>query len=527
MIIRKNRGNNGYVGFNNIGSLLNFNGVLSSSKLYTIESESNWQRPSSWLKMPEMTEGNQRAALLNFVWPGGSGASGVTSNVNPIGFAMIGCTYVVDWGDGITRVYSSGATASYAYYYENIPDSTQTPEGNRQVLVQVYPENLGNTFRVMDFTRSSYGISGAGSTFTAFSGTVVSLKVCSDTLRGLSLNSSLLIGLNDFEYVGNSGITNGSSLFANLRNLTKVSGTEWTKNVTNFTSMFSSCSSLLDVPLLNTSSGVTFSSMFANCRKLQNIPSFDFSSAKTLSSMFSNCSALETLPPLDFKGAVALNSLFTNCTSLKYIPSLNISSATSTSSMFFNCSALETIPFIDTSNVTSTSNMFFGCYALKELPDLNLSKVTSTNSMFYDCQSIKKYPKSFNLASCTDLTQMFGQNFCLREAPELLNTGLVVTANTIFVSCSNLQKIFPLSLPKATSFTSTFFNSELLQSIIIYEANASFDVSNKRLSPAALNDLFTALGVTGSGKTVTISGNWGSPTCNRSIATAKGWAVSG
>ena len=46
------------------------------------------------------------------------------------------------------------------------------------------------------------------------------------------------------------------------------------------------------------------------------------------------------------------------------------------------------------------------------------------------------------------------------------------------------------------------------------------------LNAAALNQIFTNLGTVTSG-TITITSTPGSATCNRSLATAKGWTVTG
>ena len=51
-------------------------------------------------------------------------------------------------------------------------------------------------------------------------------------------------------------------------------------------------------------------------------------------------------------------------------------------------------------------------------------------------------------------------------------------------------------------------------------------VSYCNLNAAALNKIFTDLGTVTSG-TITISYAPGAATCNRSIATAKGWTVTG
>jgi hypothetical protein len=57
--------------------------------------------------------------------------------------------------------------------------------------------------------------------------------------------------------------------------------------------------------------------------------------------------------------------------------------------------------------------------------------------------------------------------------------------------------------------------------------NASFDVSNNNLDSTALNEIYTNASATGTAKTITVTNNWGAANDNPSIATAKGWAVTG
>ena len=52
----------------------------------------------------------------------------------------------------------------------------------------------------------------------------------------------------------------------------------------------------------------------------------------------------------------------------------------------------------------------------------------------------------------------------------------------------------------------------------------TFSVANAKMSANALNEMFSIL-PTVTGKTVTITGNYGASTCDTSIATAKGWTV--
>jgi len=56
--------------------------------------------------------------------------------------------------------------------------------------------------------------------------------------------------------------------------------------------------------------------------------------------------------------------------------------------------------------------------------------------------------------------------------------------------------------------------------------NFSFDISSCKLSSAALNEIYTNL-PTVSGQTITVTGNYGVTGDDPTIATAKGWTVSG
>jgi hypothetical protein len=45
------------------------------------------------------------------------------------------------------------------------------------------------------------------------------------------------------------------------------------------------------------------------------------------------------------------------------------------------------------------------------------------------------------------------------------------------------------------------------------------------LSGSELNSIYTALSANGAGKTITVTGNYGTSTDDPTIATAKGWTV--
>ena len=108
--------------------------------------------------------------------------------------------------------------------------------------------------------------------------------------------------------------------------------------------MFSSCSSLQTIPLLNlgTALGTTLFLMFNGCSSLQTIPLLNTASVTNFSGMFSGCTALQTIPLLNTSSATSLDSMFQNCTSLQTIPLLNTAAGTAFDGMFFDCRSLQT-----------------------------------------------------------------------------------------------------------------------------------------------------------------------------------------
>ena len=121
------------------------------------------------------------------------------------------------------------------------------------------------------------------------------------------------------------------------------------------------------------------------------------------SNMFSNCTNLTTIPLLDTSNVTNMYQMFSGCTNLTTIPLLNTSSVTDMRYMFTNCSNLTNIPQLDTSSVTNASEMFYGCSKLTTIPLLNTSNVTNMNSMFQNCTNLTTIP----LLDTSNVTNMY------------------------------------------------------------------------------------------------------------------------
>ena len=452
MKTRSNRLNNGYVGGNFLDN--SQYGVLSVNK----QASSNvWTRPTDWLSLPSMVEGDSKIAGLVAVYPGDTGSTGITASSNFVAFTVYG-NYTVDWGDGISESYSSGATASKQYLWEGASASTLTSDGFRQRVFQITPQASAGLTRA-NFVAFYPGVNLQAAYFSP----ILDLKISGASLAIINPPK----GLVQFEYVGDSNITTCSLMFTGCTSLCSVIGTSWTKKSNSFNNMFSSCGSLQTVPLFNTASGIDFNNMFNSCSSLQTVPLFNTAQGTNFSAMFAFCRCLKTVPLFNTEKATQVNSMFTTCSSLITVPlfntaAVNTGASSSFAQMFTKCTSLQTVPLFNTAQGIDLGLMFNGCTSLQTVPLFNVSAATNFNN----------------------------------------TTGTL----SIFGGCPNLKSA---ALDARTN-----------------PNGRSISYLNCALSAAELNRIFTYLGsgVLGS-STITITGNWGANTCNRSIAIAKNWTV--
>ena len=331
-----------------------------------------------------------------------------------------------------------------------------------------------------------------------------------------------------------------------------------TVKVNNFSTMFSGCGLLTSVPLLDTASGITFDNMFSGCRSLKTIPLLNTSNGTSFSGMLSGCSLLKTIPLLNTSRGTSFSSMFSSCPSLKTIPLLDTSSGTSFSSMFSGCFSLKTIPLLNTSSGTSFSSMFSSCSSLQTIPLLNTRLSLDCSFMFSACPSLKTIPL-LDTSSCTTFAQMFQNCTALQEIP-LLNTLRGTNFGSMFSGCSSLQSIPLLTLTPITGTVATYasmFSScaslieipalqfqqtattAIFSNLFAFSSpsaicriratgfNQNITLPNPgQLAAAQLDEIYTNL-PTVTNKTITVSGNWGTAGDTPTIATAKGWTVTG
>lgn len=217
---------------------------------------------------------------------------------------------------------------------------------------------------------------------------------------------------------------------------------------------FSECRSLERIPLLDISNVTNTSSMFQNCKKLVSVPQLNTSKVTTANRMFFGCSSLTTIPKLDMKNAINIGETFSGCTNLTSI-SIEISKVTTMDYTFGYCHKLYSLPAkLNTSLVTNMNHAFYGCKSLKSIPEMDTSNVTNMSYTFSNCESVTELPV-LNTGKATNMYGTCTGCYKLKAFP-LWNTSSVKNMDMMFYSCDVMTTIAKIDTSKATNMSNTF-----------------------------------------------------------------------
>ena len=218
---------------------------------------------------------------------------------------------------------------------------------------------------------------------------------------------------------------------------------------------------------------------------------------KTQESMFRD---MVMLREVDLRGAqpISLANWFNGCALLEKITGLDTSLATLFNLAFYNCNALRDFSWISFAQATDMSSAFVNCYELKTIT-INTPTITSLSATFNGCLSLRR--------------------------AEVIAPNATSAANC-FIACPMLTDV-TLHTKANAARTSTYTKANMLSWINdLSGSSVAMSVASCNLNAAALNKIFTDLGTVASG-TIVITGTPGAATCDRSIAIAKGWTVTG
>ena len=130
------------------------------------------------------------------------------------------------------------------------------------------------------------------------------------------------------------------------------------------------------------------------------------------------------------------------------------------------------------------------------------------------------------LPIATNFASAFGLCSSL-ETIGTINTPSVTSLSTTFNVCAKLKSIIFTECSGVTNTTNTFNACPALEEVIMPNLTRGVVLSTCSIDTAELDAFFTSLGTASGSQTITITGNPGAATCDASIATGKGFTVTG
>jgi hypothetical protein len=241
--------------------------------------------------------------------------------------------------------------------------------------------------------------------------------------------------------------------------------------------------------------------------------------------------------------------LFNQCWNLKSINSFDTSGVTNSGYMFSNCRRLNVIPYYDMSSTTNTYAWSTNNHTLKRCDTYDFSSSTDCRSMFYNNYLLEKLPDNLDISATTRADSTFRHCDSIEYAD--VNIPVTTNLNYLFYTGKKLERIninAPLATTGAYPFTypyggynklkqitgdlSSMNNNQTTYTYAMWTSklevthNNSIDLRYLNMSGQTLDNLYTHL-PTVSGKTINITSNRGAGEDTPSIATAKGWTVTG
>lgn len=459
------------------------------------QSSTTYTRPSDWLTLPA-------APTPQGIY----GLWAVFPNDQDRNLIAVTCqaAYTVDWGDGTIQNFASNVQAEHQYDYAAISASTLSSRGYKQVLVKITPQtgqNLTYAFLANkhsgweNVTNSGYTVNWLDLNINLPNITAGARLQISEGTRGVP---TMLERCNITSW---GALNSAAGLFARCRSLQSVNETEWNMSaMTSIGSMFYLCEKLpaLDCSNWNVSAVTSATNFLNGAVSIKSFKgkSLNFSACTSLQSFFVDCRSLEICEcenwVLRTTGPLSLDSLFNSCSKLQSInlSAWNTSKVTTFRLMFSNARSWEDFSSLsgwDTSSLISLDSTFVSCGARAlDLSAWNISAVTNITDLFASlsrCRSIKM--PAWPAVSVTGI----GTNFCN--------------------SSYNLQKF---------SVSGTLLNGTA----------STLNFSACALDSTSLNTIYGTLGSASTGtKAINVGNNPGAASDDPTIATARGWSVTG
>lgn len=498
-----------------------------------------WIRNPSWLALTPVGSSDQMFRGLLAVFPDSTFTA----------FTAAG-DYTVDWGDGTSNNYTSGATALKQYDFNDVDLAntnapvTLTDAGdlvertahgyNNGMEVRFYNIvtttglTAGQTYYVINATANNFQIAAmpggsaialtnnGSATLLPYKQAIVTVTPqAGQNLTAIDLNVrhtqtglqaydtgwlDIEVGSPNFTSTGLVIAANSVTENVNFNSCERVAVRNF-GGVTDLSNRFRTMRSLQKIEFASMAAVTNMSSMFANCTALSAIPPMDTAAVTNTSSMFANCASLQSVALFNTSLVTDMSGMFASCFDLQSVPLFNTSSVTNMTSMFSVCRSLKSVPLFNTSSVTNMFQIFNNCFALQSVPLFNTSSVTNMGQMFFNCTALQTVPL-FNTAAVTNMSNMF-QNTTSLQAVPLFNTAAVTSMANMFFNCFSLQFVPLFNTAAVTNMSGMLGNCLSLQNIPLFNTSAVTNMSNMFSSCFALQSV-PALVTTA----VTSSGNF-------------------
>lgn len=502
-----------------------------------------WVKPTEWINLPDISPTENKFAGIIAVF--NNETNFVSINVTVSGGSPNTCT--IDWGDGTTDEITNSGTVHHIHNWNDFDDTTLTADGFRQALITITANGGANITNINTDIR--YAVSPIVRNI-AYTVPWLMMKLSAPQMTSFKAGGQQIAAgtLQSIEILS----SNMSSLYYRFQNLTGLCRLYLSNSasVTDARFALAQCYSLYDITLdITIASGCDGGNMFDSCYSMRKNPKMKFASNGyfwTLQNHFRSCYNLtEVTYEYPTENTSNFTSTFYSCYSLERPPNWNYSSGTTFYQMFYNCSSLKDFPIKifdecpSTVSQTAFYQTFFGCSSIQKIPDLNFRTGSNVNATFQSCSAVESIGNlTFEHTDTLSKSwyRLFYNCYSLRSIGTITFTNraigdaiLPANVNAMFYNCSSL-KVTPVldvtNVTNSTGLSNLVLGAYGISDFNLENARVSFTLNNLNLGPNELNNVYNSL-ATVTGQTITVTGNPGVYADDPSIATAKGWTVTG
>ncbi|MEJ7931004.1 hypothetical protein WG922_13595 [Ramlibacter sp. AN1015] len=291
-----------------------------------------WVRPPDWLEVPMPDASEEIVYALFAVHPNGRRVS----------FNITGSCHI-DWGDGTSNSYASGATILKVFDFNALPEASWCSRGYRQALVVITAASAtGLTSLNLSLRHGAYASSPPRSTLLDIAASLP--KLTTSATHSLSLSTA-------------SSTQSNSGMLERVRLVVQKAGT-FSVPLNGITGYGPN----LKRVEITTSSGFNGTDLFSGTRGLVNPDDIQInwlgSGSGTASGMFQNCSGLRALPPIDASKITSMGSFAAGCESLETVDLPGTVNCTTVGAAFQNCGNLRSIVLNCTALTSAPGSQF-------------------------------------------------------------------------------------------------------------------------------------------------------------------------